>query len=148
MPTVLCTLPVPVPPEAVWSVLCDTAHWSRWNPAQPYFRGPATVGAPIQIAVKLGPLTVPFPARVQHASIAAGLWWTGGTRLLFHAVHGITVKATAEGSVIVQEERFSGPLAWLLWPVMKTMLHAAYAAANAGLAAAAVQQHKNTTQQL
>ncbi|MEX1365322.1 MAG: SRPBCC domain-containing protein [Nannocystaceae bacterium] len=125
------------PPQAVWDVLANHEHWSKWNPVLMalHVDGPLREGMPARLTVQLGPPMGPrtIPVRLVAAREPHELAWEGGPAGLIRARHGFVLEPTATGTRVVHTEVFEGtvasPLIWLL----RSRLEKSYERFNRGL---------------
>ena len=104
-------------PEAVWAVLSDLPSYPSWNPFIREAKG--TLAAGERLEVELHPArgrSMRFRPTVLAAQPGRELRWLGRllVRGLFDGEHRFAIEPTASGSLLVQEERFTGLLVPLL----------------------------------
>jgi hypothetical protein len=100
-------------PEAVWAVLSDLPSYPRWNPFIREASG--TLAAGERLELELQPArgkSMRFRPTVLAAEAGRELRWRG--RLvapgIFDGEHRFAIEPRAGGSLLVQEERFTGLL--------------------------------------
>lgn len=116
------TLDLPQPPNAVWAVLLPTA-WSAWNPQLLRMEGTLAAGQPCTLHVQPVRRLLParFAIRMLRVEPGCALVWQGprgAERALLRAEHGFVLEAGGAGTLLTHYERFEGPLAGVLWPML------------------------------
>lgn len=98
-------------PELVWSILADFAGWPRWNRSvtRMAFTGPLAVGTTFRWTGGGSRITSTIEEVVPHERLA----WSGRT-LGIRAYHSWELVAEPDGTRVVTEESFHGPLARLM----------------------------------
>lgn len=126
---------IPHPPEVVWSVLTAGHDWHCWNSAQPGLRGTLETGGSGSIALRLFRWTLWVPITFQRVTPRRALFWQGGVRHLFYAVHGFELHDDGAGTRVEHIEHFTGVIPALLGGLLGRLLAPMYRATNAGLLA-------------
>jgi len=136
MPAIETERVIAAPPEAVWAVLADIGSWPDWNPVVGGLEGTFGPDRTLRLTLRLGGgRQVTLPVTLVTWDPGRRLAWKGGVVGLTTAVHGFGVEPHPEGTRFVHDERFSGLLPVLAWPLLKARLTPRYAATNEGLAA-------------
>ena len=74
------------PAEVVWDVLTDVGNYRRWNPFTPQARTDFTIGSPVKLLVRMGPMNVRITETVCAYEKPRLIAWNrafGARRLLF-----------------------------------------------------------------
>src|SRR5688500_10768177 len=103
------TTEIAAPVEVVWAQLTGTASFGDWNPFMPSLEGTLEEGARLQVRITPpGGKAMTFRPTVTAAEENSKLEWLGRflVRGLFDGRHTFTLKATAEGTELTQEETF------------------------------------------
>jgi hypothetical protein len=118
-------------PQAVWDVLTDFAaygQWSNFSTAQ----GTAQVGT--RLTMRMPGMS--FRPTVTVATPGQELRWVGtlGLKQLFHGQHSFILSPNHDGTTrLTNREEFSGVLATLTRPLLRTPKNDGYAAFNKAL---------------
>jgi hypothetical protein len=115
-PRVITTIVVDAPIERVWNVLTDIRAYSSWHPstklADVDSYGELSVGAKFTLKTNSGtPSELVFSVTVTEVSAPNALRWKGGKRWVFYGYHSWTLKRSDAGTLVTDEEVFSGLLA-------------------------------------
>jgi uncharacterized protein YndB with AHSA1/START domain len=102
---------VAVPPETVWAVLTDFAHWPEWNQdvKSMSFDGPLEPGSTFRW--KAGPGTI--VSTLEQVDPPRYVRWRGKT-MSIKAIHEWRLEPRDGGTHVETEESFSGALASLM----------------------------------
>jgi hypothetical protein len=106
-------LGLPVPPEAIWSVIADLERWSEWNPLYPRAEGVLRIGAPLSLDLALPgrPVQVIKPVIldwVPNDQIHWRLSLAGG---LVKTIRYLEIEKLSDtGCIFANGELFDGPL--------------------------------------
>jgi hypothetical protein len=128
---------IDAPPERVWGVLTDFAHYPEWNPFLLRAEGEVREGARVRVRASSprGPgKTLGFSARVVRVEPARALVWRGGVPGLLHGEHSFQLVPEGAGTRFVHSEVFTGALSLLLPSGLKAKMERAYAGMNEALA--------------
>lgn len=127
---------IDAPPDAVWAVLGDFAHYPTWNPLMVEARGRVERGAHVKMKVRppgrLGRV-YGFTATMSRVEPPRALEWTGGIPGLMHGRHYFLLSQEGTGTRLVHGEDFSGVVTWVAGRQLKT-LQSSYEALNRALA--------------
>jgi hypothetical protein len=105
---------IDAPPQRVWSILTDTAHWPQFDPYCDRIEGRAALGETVKAFTKLAPGRA-FPVKVTEFAAPRRMVWSGGMPLgLFKGVRTYTINPAGKGSTFAMREEFSGPLLALI----------------------------------
>lgn len=135
MPTIETTAHVTAPPERVWEVLTDFAHYPEWNPFVLSAEGELTPGERLTLQMRLeGGQPMTFRPRVLVAEPGRELRWKGRLPVpgLFSGEHYFLLSAEGERTLLRHGEKFAG----LLVPFTGSLLtrtRRAFEAMNAAL---------------
>lgn len=113
---------VHAPPEVLFRIYEDVAHWHTWDPdtKQATLDGPLRVGAKGKLTPTKG-RTVPMVV----TGVVAGRSFTVEARIpLFRMVFDHELTPTAAGAEVVHRVTFSGLLAFLLGSMLSRQLNA------------------------
>jgi hypothetical protein len=66
---------IDAPPERVWDVLADFAHWDQWNPTLLHPSGPPVAGTEVRMRLQLGPVKVPMRQQIREVAPPRRLVW-------------------------------------------------------------------------
>jgi len=113
---------IDAPAEAVWSELADTDAHSEWNPFIRSFSGVLEVGNRLEVTVQPeGKSPMSFTPTVLVSEEARELRWVGrlGFQGIFDGEHFFILEANDNGTTTFRHgERFSGMLAYALFPLI------------------------------
>ena len=126
---------IPHPPAVVWSVLAAGQEWHLWNLPQPGLRGPLEEGASGRVALRLVRWRLWVPITYHRVEPGRALFWEGGIRGIFYAVHGFELRPDGAGTHVAHIERFTGLIPALLGGLLARILAPMYQETNAGLQA-------------
>jgi len=124
-------------PERVWEVLTDFASYPDWNPFIPRISGPVEAGA--RLDARLQPPSgggMRFQPRILEAGPGKTLRWLGhlGVPGLFDGEHGFRIEPRGAACVrLIQEERFSGLLAPIVFRMIERGTREGFEAMNLAL---------------
>jgi hypothetical protein len=106
-------------PDAVWTVLVDSDHWTAWDSGVQAVEGRIALGERVTIRSAAAPGRA-FPVTVTVFEPPHRLRFSGGMPLgLFRGVRTYTVTADgASSSTFRMREEYSGPLVPLIWRSM------------------------------
>lgn len=131
-------------PEEVFDRLADARSWSEWMPHS--FRPTRTPAAPLHAGDRLrvrifgGP---PTRLEVVVSDRAREITWTGGVRGVLFAEHRFLFERRDDGGTIVRSiETWSGALASLTRPVVRSLAERIGHAQLEGLARALARQRE------
>lgn len=123
MRTIDTTLLIDASPEAVWSVLTDTASYPNWNPFIRELSGELRVGERLRTVLG-APGTKPtmFVPTVVRVDAGRAFEWIGvlGAAWIFSGQHRYELTAVGGQTRLEQSERFGGLLLPLLWRTFDT----------------------------
>jgi hypothetical protein len=120
--------------QKIWDVLTDREGWARWNPVLVGLDGPMRVGAKHRLEIKVGGRLLKTPVRLVEHGEPRALSWRGGVPGLIKAHHGFRIEEVGESKChFVHYERFEGPLAFFIGPLLDHLLLSGYGAMNAAL---------------
>jgi len=109
---------IDAPPDRVWAVLVDSAHWTDWDSGVDDVRGAIAPGAKIVIRATVAPGRA-FPVRVTTFEPPRVLVFTGGMPLgLFRGVRTYTLTPVGSGTKLTMREVYSGPMLGAIWKSM------------------------------
>jgi hypothetical protein len=118
-PQVLSEIEIQATAERVWDVLTDFAAYPTWNPFIPRLDGRVEVDTRLEARLKPpGGRGMDLHPNVIAATPAQELRWLGHLIVpgLFDGEHGFRIESMGPDRVrFVQEERFTGLLAPILW---------------------------------
>lgn len=118
---------IDAPAEQVWALLTDFASWHRWNPTLISAEGTATVGASVQMRLRLGPRIVTLHRTILEVDPPRRLRWRSspGIPRLVDVERVFDLEPLGESRVrLVQSERGRGILApALLWLLATPIVH-------------------------
>lgn len=116
---------IDAPPERVWAVLVDTAHWPEWDPYCEKIEGQVALGAKVKAFTKLSPGRG-FAVKVSELDEPRQMVWSGGMPLgLFKGVRTYTLEAREDGGTdFAMTEVFSGPMLALIGGTIPDMTEA------------------------
>ena len=130
-------------PQRVWEVLTDFASYPDWNPFIPRISGPVETGARLDTQLQPpGGCGMRFRPTVLEAVPGKKLRWLGhlGVPGLFDGEHGFRIEPLgADGVRLIQEERFSGLLAPIVFRMIERRTRQGFEAMNRALKARAEQ---------
>ena len=107
------TTTIDAPADAVWAVLTDVAAWPGWEPNVTRVDGAVADGASLTVHTRLSDRA--FPVRVTALDAPNTMEWTGGMPLgLFRGVRRFTLTESDGRTTVDVQERFSGPLLFLM----------------------------------
>jgi len=130
---------IPASPERVWNILADTPRYPEWNPFIVSLRGELSSGREIKFYFHIPPMPrLPARATVVKAESDTELRWVG--RLigswLFRAEHyHLLTPVEGQRTRLEHGEIFSGLLAQLTWPLLRTFATPVYDRFNQALLA-------------
>jgi hypothetical protein len=109
------SLAIEAGPQAVWSLLVDTAGYPAWNSTVARIDGRIEAGATLRVQAKIAAARA-FPVRVAEFAPPRRMAWIGGMPLgLFAGVRIFTLEPIADGAVrFTMEETYGGLLAPLI----------------------------------
>ena len=121
------------PADLVWAVTIDINAWPNWVPsiqhAQVVSDGPFGLGSEAVLKQPAQPKTV--WRVVEFSPQVRFVWVTSGRYLRMRAEHHLT--STSHGTECSLNIQFTGPLRWLLGPVLKYPIRAALRQENKAL---------------
>lgn len=127
------TVDIAAPADLVWRVTCDVEKWPDWTPTVNSVRLLGEPGLRLgSVAVIRQPLQP--PARWTVTEYVEGqrfAWMTQRRGLQLIGIHDL--QATAGGTRNRLELHAAGPLATILWPLLRWLTSRALAAENAGV---------------
>ncbi|MFE3193615.1 SRPBCC family protein [Nocardia sp. NPDC059240] len=112
MKAISAAIVIQAPPMRVWEVLVDLRAYPEWNPFIREAAGEIAVGNTLNL--RMFPVTggrpTTFKPVVLEARPGAEVRWLGRLLLpgIFDGEHSFTLTATADGTEVVQAEKFSG----------------------------------------
>ena len=125
-------------PEQVWAQLMDFESYPEWNPFVVRVTGEAVEGCRLRVTLS-PPGGRRFSLTPHVAEVVperAFEWWGHlGVRGVFDGRLRFELHPVGDGTRLVQAETFSGVLAPLLWPSLRTKTGAGFAAMNQALKA-------------
>jgi len=128
---------IPAPPEQVWEILADTPRYPEWNPFIVALRGELQSGQDIKFHFRIPPAPrLPGSATVLNAEPNSELRWAGQLiwSWLFRAEHyHLLTLAEGQRTHFEHGEIFSGLLAQLTWPLLRTFATPVYKRFNQAL---------------
>ncbi len=114
---------ISAPPEAVWAVLTDFPRFGEWNEFLPKVDGKAIEGSRIRFVFELPRgFKMKATAEVLRVEPDRELRWAGTAPIpgLLRAEHYFLLSPAGDGATRFDHgERFTGPLAVLLWPILR-----------------------------
>ena len=127
---------IDTPPEIVWEVLTDLDRYADWNPFITSAQGTVEVGR--QLTNRLDPpggKAMTFRPRVTAVERGKAFEWIGhlGVRGVFDGRHRFELTATATGTLLTQQEEFTGVLVRLLRSSLDHRTKAGFEQMNAAL---------------
>jgi uncharacterized protein YndB with AHSA1/START domain len=113
------TSTISAPPDKVWQVLADGAHWADWDSGVDEVDGRIALHEKIKIRSAAAPGRV-FPVKVTTVEQPRLLRFSGGIPLgLFRGVRTYVVTPADDGSTVFRvREEYSGPLLGMIWRSM------------------------------
>ena len=117
--TVTAHLDIDVSPEVAFDTLADHGSWGAWMPSsfKPFGRTLGTLRVGETVKVRLGGV-LPAALPIRVVDRPREICWSGGSRLL-RGEHRFLFEARGSGTRVTSSEEWSGPLAWLLKPVIE-----------------------------
>ncbi|CTQ75758.1 Polyketide cyclase / dehydrase and lipid transport [Roseibium alexandrii] len=103
---------IPVPPEAVWDVLMDTASYPDWNPTFIQVQGEYKEGVKVTNTVKTPDGTMTINASVQVVIPKAELRQAGGLPGVITFDHRWLLRPENGGTCVIQHEIDRGFYLW------------------------------------
>lgn len=144
MRTIDTSLLIDATPEAVWSVLTDTASYPDWNPFVRELTGDLRLGERLRAMIGApGAKPMTFKPTVVRFEPGRALEWLGvlGATWIFSGRHRYEVTEAPEGAArLEQSETFGGLLLPLLWRSLDTDTRRGFEAMNVALAAEVVRR--------
>jgi hypothetical protein len=115
MKSYTASINIKAPPEKIWGILTDGAHWPAWDPSAIRIEGRIALGETVTAYTKLSPDRA-FPVKVTEFVPGQKMTWASGMPLgLFKGERTFTLAPQGDGSVdFTLREAFSG----LLLPLM------------------------------
>lgn len=106
---------IDAPPERIWAILTDAAHYPEWDPNAERIEGKIAAGEQITAYTKLSPGRA-FPVKVTEFTPGRKMTWSGGMPLgLFKGVRTFTLTPNGNDGVdFTVREVFSGPMLALI----------------------------------
>lgn len=106
---------IAAPPDTVWAVLVDAAHWPDWDSGVDSVQGEIAPRAKIVIRATVAAGRA-FPVKVTTFDAPRSLVFTGGMPLgLFRGVRTYTLTPTGTGTDFAMREEYSGPMLGAIW---------------------------------
>lgn len=136
MSSISTTIDIEAPTDAVWRHLMDLGAHESWNPFMTSVSGTGTVGETIDVTMVLpGARPRTFHPTVTIVDPQRTFEWLGslGVRGIFDGRHRFDLDPTPTGTRLVQSERFTGALAPILVPMIRTKTRAAFTSMNEAL---------------
>jgi uncharacterized protein YndB with AHSA1/START domain len=124
--------------ETVWRVITSIADWPDWNPdvREASIKGEVAEG--VDFKWKAGPGTI--RSTIRRVDRPHMIGWTGKT-LGIPAIHVYRIEESGDGTRVVLEESFNGPLARLLRRYLQKTLDKAVTGGLRALKVEAERQH-------
>lgn len=136
MPGISTSIDIDAPTAEVWRHVMDFDSHESWNPFIRSISGTAAVGEAIQVTMEL-PDSKPrtFRPTVTIVDPNRTFEWLGsvGMRGVFDGRHRFDLEPTTTGTRLVQSERFTGVLAPIILPLIRTKTTAGFTAMNEAL---------------
>lgn len=109
------SIEIAAPAARVWSLLCDTASWPRWNTTVDKVEGRVALGGTVKVFAKISPGRA-FPVKVVELTPEKRMVWRAGLPLgLFKGTRTFDLNPTAGGTVrFDMHEEFTGFMAPLI----------------------------------
>jgi|MEHZ01.5.fsa_nt_MEHZ011451974.1_30 hypothetical protein len=121
----------------VWKHLSSFNQYEQWNPFVISAQGEAIEGAQIQVTIQPpGGKPTNFQPTLLVVEEEREIRWLGHFLIpgLFDGEHYFEISPTTDGNIaLVQGERFSGLMAWLLMPLIEADTKAGFESMNAAL---------------
>ncbi|MCB9541809.1 MAG: SRPBCC domain-containing protein [bacterium] len=115
---------IDAPPETVWSILTDTAHWPEWDPYCERVEGQVALGKKVKVFTKLSPGRA-FPVKVAELDAPRAMTWQGGMPFgLFKGVRTYRLAPAGSGTRFTMREEFSGPMLKMIGKTIPDMTEA------------------------
>lgn len=121
---------IDAPPEQVWQMLMALISGKISNPMFAQIRGELTLGGEMRIATHRSP--VEYRAVITELRPKERLAWRIQTRA-YAAEHSFVIRPASGGSDFVQAERFNGLIAFLAWPLLRSLTRSVFRKFNATL---------------
>jgi hypothetical protein len=114
-------LDVEVSPAVAFDTLADHDSWPEWMPSSFLPVGPSlgTLRVGLIPRVRINGLPFTTPLSVTVVDRPREITWAGGSASL-KGVHTFLFEARGEGTRVTSSETWSGWLAWLLMPVLRS----------------------------
>ncbi|HEY1998834.1 SRPBCC domain-containing protein [Paraburkholderia sp.] len=129
------------PPQAVWTILTDTADYPRWNPEISRLDGALREGSVIEFVAGSGEDAMVFHPRLLAVRPLQELRWKGSVWLpgIFDGEHRFVLEPAGNRTHFIQSEQFTGILAGKLTEDVVASTAESMKAMNAALKARAEQ---------
>jgi len=118
--TVEVHLDMEVSPEVAFDTLADHDSWPQWMPRVFLPVGPSLgtlrVGSVPKVRINHLPFPTPLPVKVLDRP--REITWSGGSALL-RGEHSFFFEAKDGGTRVTSSEKWSGPMAWMLYPILR-----------------------------
>jgi hypothetical protein len=107
------------PPDRIWAILVDGAHYPDWDSGVVSVDGRIAAGETIKVVSAASPGRT-FPVTVSELSPPSTMTWSGGMPLgLFKGVRTFSLAPAGDGTTQFHvREEYSGPLLPLMWRSM------------------------------
>ncbi|MEV0680899.1 SRPBCC domain-containing protein [Actinosynnema sp. NPDC050436] len=129
---------IDAPPEVVWAVLTDFARYPEWTELIEYVSGEAREGAAVRTRAAWGsPAEREFEGRITAVEAPGLLASEGGDPDLFFGQHRWELSARDGGTLLVNREQWTGPLADSVYAQSRELLVGEFEAFNVALKAEA-----------
>ena len=121
---------IDAPPDRVWAVLADFAHWDAWNPTLLHPNGPPVPGTEVRMKLQLGPVKVPMRQQIREVAPPSRLVWRSRQALpqALDVERHFEIEPLDDGrrSRLVQSETTTGWLAGLEVALLGRMIKQGY----------------------
>lgn len=111
-------------PTTVWETLIKLENWSVWNPIVSKVQGDPVIGKELTITMadSKGNANKSYKAQVTELVQNQRFVFTANmmTKFLFSAKRVIELKATETGTLLIQQEIYTGVLVPLFWKKLST----------------------------
>jgi len=123
------------PPAAVWKELTHLSAWSAWNPFIVKAKGTLKVGCTLENTFMNKGKPMVIKPKVIHVQDQQKFAWQGSALMGgFKGEHYFILEPlTPNQTKLIQGEKFTGWLVWLILPLIKEQTHRGFIAMNRAL---------------
>lgn len=134
MPIITAEINIDAPVTKVWQILLDFEAYGQWNPfITEVIR---TSDKQLKVTMVSNNKTTIFNPTIYIEKQETELRWLGklaGLPFLFTGEHYFLLSISKKGTHLIQGEKFSGLLTYLLWPFIKNEIQNNFQAMNQAL---------------